>query len=252
MVPQPLHWNTPPQSPVWQCPAPGAVEGAAGTAPEAGVQVLGVVIVTLCRAGSSQPVAVSGVFALGAAATQIVCVIWLTNVTRRWPPAGWPTAPEGGGTGAAGAVREPVLCTTDPAGAGVPAAGASLAGETAEGRAIRGLGVPGCASNASRRPRPPPRYRRSRRRPCRRPPRSWLMSPWSTSPWSTSPRAKGGAARRERDRGQRRRQREGPGAPGPPLAVPASPASCVPADAHRCPPCASWLPGKETGGGTGG
>jgi hypothetical protein len=61
--------------------------------------LFGVVMVTLCPAGSTQPVAASGVAALGAAATQIVCDIWLTNVTRRREPA----APEGGGSEAAGA-----------------------------------------------------------------------------------------------------------------------------------------------------
>ena len=56
-------------------------------------------MVTLCPAGSTQPVAASGVAGLGAAATQIVCDILLTNVTRRREPA----APEGGGSEAAGA-----------------------------------------------------------------------------------------------------------------------------------------------------
>jgi hypothetical protein len=73
--------------------------------------LFGVVIVTLCPAGSTQPVAASGVLALGAAATQIVCDIRLTNVTRRWspagcPPAGWPAAAEEGGSAAAGTVGE--------------------------------------------------------------------------------------------------------------------------------------------------
>jgi hypothetical protein len=44
-------------------------------------------------------VAASGVAELGAAATQMVCDILLTNVTRRREPA----APEGGGSEAAGA-----------------------------------------------------------------------------------------------------------------------------------------------------
>jgi len=47
----------------------------------------GVLMVTLCPGSSTQPVAASGVLALGAAATQMVCGIWLTNVTRRWPAA---------------------------------------------------------------------------------------------------------------------------------------------------------------------
>ena len=125
MVPQPLHWNRPPQSPVWQCPAPALLKAQPVRPQKRVFRLFGVVIVTLCPAGSTQPVAASGVFALGAAATQIVCAIWLTNVTRRRSPAGWPAAPEGGGSGAAGAVGEPVPCTTDPAGAGVPVAGVS-------------------------------------------------------------------------------------------------------------------------------
>ena len=62
-------------------------------------RLFGVVMVTLCPAGSTQPVAASGVAGLGAAATQMVCDILLTNVTRRREPA----APEGGGSEAAGA-----------------------------------------------------------------------------------------------------------------------------------------------------
>ena len=60
-------------------------------------------MVTLWPAGSTQPVAESGEVALGAAATQMVSAMWLTNVTRRWP-----AAPEGGGgsTEAAGSVGE--------------------------------------------------------------------------------------------------------------------------------------------------
>jgi hypothetical protein len=75
--------------------------------------------VTLCPAGSTQPVAASGVFAFGAAATQMVCDIWLTNVTRRWSPAGWPAAPEGGGSEAAGAVGEGRPSAADPVDAGI-------------------------------------------------------------------------------------------------------------------------------------
>jgi hypothetical protein len=63
------------------------------------LRLFGVVMLTLCPAGSTQPVAASGVAGLGAAATQIVCDILLTNVTRRREPA----APEGGGSEAAGA-----------------------------------------------------------------------------------------------------------------------------------------------------
>jgi hypothetical protein len=66
--------------------------------------LFGVVIVTLCPAGVTQSVAASGVFAFGAAATQMVCDIWSTNVTQRWSPTGRPAAPEGGCSEAAGAV----------------------------------------------------------------------------------------------------------------------------------------------------
>jgi hypothetical protein len=59
-------------------------------------------MVTLCPAGSTQPVAASGEVALGAAATQMVCDIRLVKVTRRLDPA----APEGGGSEAAGAGEE--------------------------------------------------------------------------------------------------------------------------------------------------
>src|ERR1700753_3538454 len=116
MVPQPLHWNRPPQSPVWQCPVP-VVWKTQPVRPQKRVfRLFGVVIVTLCPGGRTQPVAASGVLALGAAATQIVWAIWLTNVTRRWSPggwspaggapAGWPATAELGGSAAAGTVGE--------------------------------------------------------------------------------------------------------------------------------------------------
>src|ERR1700733_10282466 len=110
-VPQPLHWNRQPPSPVWQCPTP-ALSKTQPVRPQKRVfRLFGVVMVTLCPAGSTQPVAASGVLALGAAATQIVCDIRLTNVTRRWFPDGWPAddwpaAPEGGGPEAAGSAGE--------------------------------------------------------------------------------------------------------------------------------------------------
>src|SRR6516225_42391 len=123
MVPQPLHWNRPPQSPVWQCPVP-ALPKTQPVRPQKRVfRLFGVVIVTLCPAGSTQPVAASGVLALGAAATQIVCDIWLTNVTRRWLPDRWPAASVGGGAEAAGACWEAVPLVAVPAGAGVAAPG---------------------------------------------------------------------------------------------------------------------------------
>src|ERR1700761_7428482 len=86
MVPQPLHWNRPPQSPVWQCPVPALLKTQPVRPQKRVFRLFGVVIVTLCPGGSTQPLAASGVLALGAAATQIVGAIWLTNVTRRWPP----------------------------------------------------------------------------------------------------------------------------------------------------------------------
>src|ERR1700744_4289128 len=103
MVPQPLHWNRPPQSPVWQCPVPALLKTQPVRPQKRVFRLFGVVIVTLCPGGSTQPVAASGVLALGAAATQIVWAIWLTNVTRRWSPAGWSPAPAlGGSAGARG------------------------------------------------------------------------------------------------------------------------------------------------------
>jgi hypothetical protein len=98
--------------------------------------LFGVVIVTLCPAGSTQPVASSGEVALGAAATQMVCDMSLTNVTSRRSPDGWPAAPEGGGSEAAGTVEEvaPVA-----AGAGcVPVADADVGSRASVGAAVRG------------------------------------------------------------------------------------------------------------------
>src|SRR5580692_8166887 len=140
MVPQPLHWKRPPQSPVWHVPVPAPLKTQPVRPQKRVFRLFGVVIVTLCPAGSTQPVAASGVVALGAAATQIVCAMSLTNVTRRWSPAGWPAAPEGGGLGAAGAVGEPVLCPTDPAGDGVPPAGVSAGIRASVGLALPGSG----------------------------------------------------------------------------------------------------------------
>jgi hypothetical protein len=84
--------------------------------------------VTLCPAGSTQPVAASGEVALGAAATQIVCDILLTNVTRRWP-----AAPAEGGTEAAGSVGE------------AAARAAAVDDGGAAGEAVPGFAVPGFA-----------------------------------------------------------------------------------------------------------
>src|SRR5579871_3069923 len=101
IVPQPLHWNRPPQSPVWQCPVPALLNTQPVRPQNRVFRLLGAVMVTLCPAGRTQPVAASGEVALGAAATQMVCAMWLTNVTRRWP-----AAPDGGGAEAAGSVGE--------------------------------------------------------------------------------------------------------------------------------------------------
>jgi hypothetical protein len=49
-------------------------------------RLFGVLMVMLCPGRSTQPVAARGVLGLGAAATQIVCDISLTNVTRRRVP----------------------------------------------------------------------------------------------------------------------------------------------------------------------
>jgi hypothetical protein len=102
IVPQPLHWNRPPQSPVWQCPTP--LWKTQPVRPQNRVfRLFGVLIVTLFPGGSTQPLAASGVLGLGAAATQMVSFVRLTNVTsRRLEPA----APEGSGLGAAGAAGE--------------------------------------------------------------------------------------------------------------------------------------------------
>lgn len=65
--PQPLHWNRPPQSPVWQCPVP-ALPNTQPVRPQKRVfRLSGAVMVTLWPAGSTQPVAESGEVALGAA-----------------------------------------------------------------------------------------------------------------------------------------------------------------------------------------
>jgi hypothetical protein len=111
--------------------------------------------VTLCPAGSTQPVAASGVAELGAAATQIVCDIWLTNVTRRREPA----APEGGGAEAAGAeeaeaagVAEGILASVGAAeralgdGVGVAAFAAVAPSAAVDGAAVAGRGPPGAAA----------------------------------------------------------------------------------------------------------
>ena len=91
-------------------------------------------MVTLCPAGSTQPVADSGEAALGAAATQIVCDIRLTKVTRRWsaaPVGGGPEAAESvgesGGTVLAG---DPCLRVTPASGDTVLAPGTVLAAGT--------------------------------------------------------------------------------------------------------------------------
>src|ERR1700721_3611 len=81
------------------------------------LRLFGVVMVTLCPAASTQPVAASGVAGLGAAATQTVCDILLTNVTRRREPA----APEGGGSEAAGAEEAEDVGVAEGVAGGLPA-----------------------------------------------------------------------------------------------------------------------------------
>ena len=83
IVPQPLHLNRPPQSPVWQWPTPWLLNEQPVRPQNRVFRLFGVLIVTLCPGRSVQPVVASGVLGLGAAATQIVCDISLTNVTLR-------------------------------------------------------------------------------------------------------------------------------------------------------------------------
>jgi hypothetical protein len=83
IVPQPLHWNRPLQSPVWQWPTPLLLKVQPVRPQNRVLRLLGVLIVTLWPGRSTQPVAASGVLGFGAAATQIVCDSLLTNVTAR-------------------------------------------------------------------------------------------------------------------------------------------------------------------------
>ena len=136
MVPQPLHWNRPPQSPVWQWPAPALLKTQPVRPQNRVFRLFGVVMVTLWPAGSTQPVAASGEVALGAAATQIVCDILLTNVTRRWP-----AAPAGGGEAeAAGSVGEAAARGWPCARRGVARRGLADGGGGAGGLAAAGAG----------------------------------------------------------------------------------------------------------------
>src|SRR5580700_1912933 len=137
MVPQPLHWNRPPQSPVWQCPTPALLKTQPVRPQKRVFRLFGVVIVTLRPAGSTQPVAASGVLAFGAAATQMVCAIWLTNVTRRWP-----AAPVGGGSEAAGSVgEEPAGEVNEPTGVGMAWVGGAAGVGMSDGPMTEGDGV---------------------------------------------------------------------------------------------------------------
>jgi hypothetical protein len=86
MVPHPVHWNLPPQSPVWQWPVPALLNTQPVRPQNRPFQLFGTVIVTLCPAGSTQPVAASGALVSGEAATQMVWLTWLTKVTRRSVP----------------------------------------------------------------------------------------------------------------------------------------------------------------------
>src|ERR1700678_305344 len=52
IVPQPLHWNSPPQSPVWQWPTPALSKTQPVRPQNRVLRLFGVVMVTLCPAGS--------------------------------------------------------------------------------------------------------------------------------------------------------------------------------------------------------
>ena len=149
-----MHWNRPPQSPVWQWPTPALLKTQPVRPQNRVFRLFGVVMVTLCPAGSTQPVAASGVLGLGAAATQIVCDIWLTNVTRRRLAGGGgaPAAggPRGGGSEAAGAAEAAPLAADRP-GCRAPVPGAALAASTRSSR--RRSGRCGAAVRGRRRRR---------------------------------------------------------------------------------------------------
>src|SRR5260370_36252698 len=86
MVPHPVHWNRPPQSPVAQWPVPLALNTHPVRPQNLLFQWSGTVIDTLCPAGRTHPVAAIGCLASGAAATQIGWLGLVTKVTRGAPP----------------------------------------------------------------------------------------------------------------------------------------------------------------------
>jgi hypothetical protein len=126
IVPQPLHWNRPPQSPVWQRPTPWRLNTQPVRPQNRVFRLFGVLMVTLRPGLSTQPVAASGVLGSGAAATQIVCDISLTNVTRRRGPVAAAAVTGAAVTGAA------VICEASAeSGRGVRDAGAPVIRTTA-------------------------------------------------------------------------------------------------------------------------
>ena len=163
MVPHPVHWKRPPQSPVAQWPVPLALKAHPVRPQNRLFQCSGTVIVTLCPTGRTQPVAASGCLASGAAATQIVWLVLLTNVTSRAPP-----------DAAGPAVAE--LAVVGPAAGPDRVGDADKAARLAEDRAVAGFvavgrwpGVAGCAgapwlgppTTDVTGPPPPPRQRQA-------------------------------------------------------------------------------------------
>src|SRR5712691_677272 len=85
MLPLPVHWYRPPQSPDWQWPRP--LRKTQPVRPQnRPFQCFGTVMVRVCPGLSVQPVRASGCAGFCAAATQMVWLTRLTNVTR-WAPA---------------------------------------------------------------------------------------------------------------------------------------------------------------------
>src|SRR5689334_2818849 len=85
VAPLPVHWKRPPQSPVWQCPAPAALNSHPVRPQNRPPQPLGTTTVTLCPGSTTHPVAASGCALSGVAAAQIRCPSALTRVTVRAP-----------------------------------------------------------------------------------------------------------------------------------------------------------------------
>src|ERR1700722_7229646 len=96
MAPLPVHWYRPPQSPDWQWPRPSRKTQPVRPQNRP-FQCSGTTMVRLGPGFSVQPVRASGCAGFCAAATQMVWVTRLTNVTR-WAPAATAAragAPEG-------------------------------------------------------------------------------------------------------------------------------------------------------------